>query len=1263
MKNKSVPFSTHLIHTQTFNIHFSDQEQAEIEQDNGLTDFIKDRLLQIVDEVFSDCCPDQTIISLDTLELDLGTIPSQGYRDEMEHRLRRELTKLLKNKINQLPKTAQGGERKLTAHQGRLEVIRYFLANGHLPWTVASEADPLESRLRNLLDESPDALLSLLTSLQGPDTALRRLVQQFPPDLVKRIQNLAAAGTTGQQRKLTQRVKELSEVAKIDISSSNEKEQRFLRLLQQALFANRLDPLRRNWLELLRKQPQRLHEEIIKHGQQLEVRRHIARTFPDPMFADLLRLLEPSEHAFLEEVVFRPTLPPRTEEGASNDATEEKQRLLEFTLTYLLTKRGSHFNKKAYLTSVLHRMAAHDNVETSSVLQSISTALAAIPSQSKVQQEILQLLREIQESEDLGANSAVSPQQVQESQEKGAHKKNEESLFRTLLYKAFYEHFPARLRQQWQQLLKSHPHLLLQELRRHGQAAAVRHRIALKFNDSMFADLLHLLEPTQSDFLAEVVFHSALTSRKEQEPAGHDQRVREFTLAYLLTERGSQFNKNSYLASLLTRMAAHDNLDFTELVFSLHSTLSSSRQHGTPIQKEILHFLSELQSDEGDHLLAPNQEEISLLRRQEKYEWLAERLSGKKGLSTEDVALFSRLLQELLTLHPALLQRLFEECSDTGLGRFFTKAPLEALPALSAAFIGLTTRKQEGRGAEFLHAAEHFAGQAKSSRTYYRLLVEKLRTKEAIDFEEIITADQPKVDRRVEEKQQPEQQDSSGTPSDSGTSTTPHPALTRLLILLRQRGVHRELIRATERNATRAGDLDAFCELILACLEHDLPIDFEEIIEQSKKEKGQVKEPPASAPPDEDRESQAAQQEPEAISLPPALAGIGSGVRLSQAEKQLIRLLYQKHLNQAQERELAELIRDLLDKSPARLRFLLESGLAARAEQAERLAAILPESQMSRIFLLLRPRDFLRIHQQAEQLALACSTGPFGVSTAKIQGLKRQFLSSYVLLPSLGQKDFLLAFLEFLQIHLNTSGRRNFLRDMQQAVLEQEGQPEQRKELTSILAKELGKSQPTASMDTDHGNDIGMLEEKPPHHPPVNQPETPPEEAFTEGIYLENSGMVLVATYLPRLFTMLGLLEKSEFTDSEAAERAVHLLQYLVEERCDRPEYLLVLNKILCGLEPDQPLVREITMSDTERQTIDGLLAAVIQHWGALGRTSVAGLREAFLQRGGTVRLQDDAWHLEVEEKAYDMLLDRLPWSYSLIKLPWMKRALHVQWR
>jgi hypothetical protein len=71
----------------------------------------------------------------------------------------------------------------------------------------------------------------------------------------------------------------------------------------------------------------------------------------------------------------------------------------------------------------------------------------------------------------------------------------------------------------------------------------------------------------------------------------------------------------------------------------------------------------------------------------------------------------------------------------------------------------------------------------------------------------------------------------------------------------------------------------------------------------------------------------------------------------------------------------------------------------------------------------------------------------------------------------------------------------------------------------------------------------------------------------------------------------------------------------------------------------------------------------VIAHWRALGSTSVAGLRESFLQREGCLSRKDDDWRLLVETRSYDMLLDRLPWGFATIKYSWMPGAIRVDWR
>ena len=111
------------------------------------------------------------------------------------------------------------------------------------------------------------------------------------------------------------------------------------------------------------------------------------------------------------------------------------------------------------------------------------------------------------------------------------------------------------------------------------------------------------------------------------------------------------------------------------------------------------------------------------------------------------------------------------------------------------------------------------------------------------------------------------------------------------------------------------------------------------------------------------------------------------------------------------------------------------------------------------------------------------------------------------------------------------------------------------------------------------------------------------------------------------------------------------------------PEYRLVLNKILCGIEPGIPIKRNIPVFQNEIDIIEGLITSMIQHWKVLGNTSMDGFRQSFLIREGKLTLKDNAWKLLVEPKPFDMLLDRIPWRFSIIKHSWMDRVVHVKWR
>lgn len=166
-------------------------------------------------------------------------------------------------------------------------------------------------------------------------------------------------------------------------------------------------------------------------------------------------------------------------------------------------------------------------------------------------------------------------------------------------------------------------------------------------------------------------------------------------------------------------------------------------------------------------------------------------------------------------------------------------------------------------------------------------------------------------------------------------------------------------------------------------------------------------------------------------------------------------------------------------------------------------------------------------------------------------------------------------------------------------------------------------------------------------------------------IYVGNAGLVLSSPFLPQLFDRLGLLSHGDaprIEGLEARSRAVHLLQYLVDGRCDAPEPELALNKLLSGAAIADPIAPGIEPSMAEIETCDGLLRAVIANWPVIKSTSVAGLRETFLQREGRLQHRDARWGLHVQRKPVDLLVDQIPWAFSTIFHRWMQEPLDVSW-
>lgn len=164
------------------------------------------------------------------------------------------------------------------------------------------------------------------------------------------------------------------------------------------------------------------------------------------------------------------------------------------------------------------------------------------------------------------------------------------------------------------------------------------------------------------------------------------------------------------------------------------------------------------------------------------------------------------------------------------------------------------------------------------------------------------------------------------------------------------------------------------------------------------------------------------------------------------------------------------------------------------------------------------------------------------------------------------------------------------------------------------------------------------------------------------GIIVRNAGIVILNNYFVMLFERLDLLREKKFTSPENQSKAAQFLQYLVTGLSNTEEIDLPLNKVLCGLPLTSTIPDTIDITAENQVLINSLLQAVISYWSVIGDSSLDGFRGNWLVRNGILTESTDKWELTVDKRAYDILIHKSPFSFSIIKFPWMEKPLHVTW-
>lgn len=169
-----------------------------------------------------------------------------------------------------------------------------------------------------------------------------------------------------------------------------------------------------------------------------------------------------------------------------------------------------------------------------------------------------------------------------------------------------------------------------------------------------------------------------------------------------------------------------------------------------------------------------------------------------------------------------------------------------------------------------------------------------------------------------------------------------------------------------------------------------------------------------------------------------------------------------------------------------------------------------------------------------------------------------------------------------------------------------------------------------------------------------------------ECIMVRNAGLVLLAPWFVKLFSMLGLLNEDckDFKDFDSRKRAIFIMQRMVTSECrSYTASELTLNRILVNYPSYEVLPGQMELTDNEVEMVQSMLAGAKANWVSMENTSLEGFQHSFIERQGVLNFQEEKITLTVVSCAYDLLLDSLPWAYQLIRFPWLEQIINVRWR
>lgn len=246
----------------------------------------------------------------------------------------------------------------------------------------------------------------------------------------------------------------------------------------------------------------------------------------------------------------------------------------ELILNFLFLEDGSYFNSKSMIASTLGQLAARYRMDFAELLRQLSDCI----DEQNLPRELMlpKILLELRETDDV-------PKAKPGNQLGASFSHLEAFLLRGVLsWNAGGNSSPRRVQALLLGILDQAPHQLLALLEKLSANAQVPKRLAQHLDWATHMQLLEVFTPQSAGPIGELLKEiTAIQAKQAIVPAAPEafaDELWELVWSYQLSQRGSLFNKRSFLKSLLLGFAARHGLTYLSLLEGLVAKAFSGLQ-------------------------------------------------------------------------------------------------------------------------------------------------------------------------------------------------------------------------------------------------------------------------------------------------------------------------------------------------------------------------------------------------------------------------------------------------------------------------------------------------------------------------------------------------------------------------------------------------------------------------------------------------------------------------------------------------------------